>query len=267
MEKIKIKIGIVQFNPVRGNIDINIKRAFEIIEKHNKADIYIFPELFLSGYIFESIQEVKNLSIKQDDSRFNTILKFTEDRKIAISGGYIENESGRFFNSAFFIGDGKFLLNYRKIHLFDEEKAFFTPSSSGFKVIEYKSTKFGLMICFDWVFPEAARTLTLKGAQVILHPANLVLPYCQDAMITRAIENKVYIVTANRVGVEKSKNKVLKFTGHSQIVNPLGKRLVKFSKNKEMIKIIEIDPSISNNKFITPNNNLILDRRPDQYVI
>jgi predicted amidohydrolase len=60
----------------------------------------------------------------------------------------------------------------------------------------------GVMICFDWYFPEAARSLALRGAQIILHPANLVLPFCQDAMITRCLENRVFAVTANSGGAE-----------------------------------------------------------------
>ncbi|MFN3411691.1 MAG: nitrilase-related carbon-nitrogen hydrolase [Exilispira sp.] len=267
MEEKELKIGIVQFNPIRANLEANLNKAFDIINKNNKADIYLFPELFLSGYLFESKEEVKKLSLLQSDYIFEKIIKFTEQKKIAIAGGYIENESGRFFNSSFFIGEGKFLLNYRKVHLFNDEKDFFTPSASGFKVVEYKSFKFGMMICFDWIFPEAARTLTLKGAQVILHPANLVLPYCQNAMITRAMENRVFIVTSNRIGIEKVNGKVLKFTGKSQIVDPSGRRLISFPKNKETIKIARIYPELANQKMITPKNNVILDRRPDQYIM
>ncbi len=262
-----IRIALVQFYPFKGDVEFNLNKAFNLINKNPGADIYLFPELFLSGYLFESLNQVKKLSTKMDDPFFEKIYQFTQTKKIAMAGGYIENESGRFFNSAFFIGEGKFLLNYRKVHLFDEEKKFFTPSASGFKVTDYKGIKFGLMICFDWLFPEAARTLTLKGAQIILHPSNLVLPYCQNAMLTRALENRVYIATCNRVGIEKIKNKRLKFTGRSQIVNPLGKRLFSLSKTREMVKIISIDPSLANNKMITPNNNIILDRRPDQYLM
>ncbi|MEJ5273904.1 MAG: hypothetical protein WH035_07220, partial [Spirochaetota bacterium] len=70
---------------------------------------------------------------------------------------------------------------------------------------------------------------------------------------------------ANRVGVEKIKNKSLKFTGKSQIVDPSGKRLKILSSTKEMVGIIEINPELANNKQITPKNNVLLDRRPDQY--
>jgi len=76
-----------------------------------------------------------------------------------------------------------------------------------------------MMICFDWFFPESARTLALKGAQLILHPSNLVMPYCQDAMITRSIENRVFSITSNRIGREGGYN----FTGKSQIVSFDGK--------------------------------------------
>ncbi len=267
MKEKELKIGIVQFYPERAQIESNLTKAFNIIKKNKGADIYLFPELFLSGYLFSSEDEVKKLSIKQDDFIFEKILKFSQENKIGIAGGYIENESGRYFNSSFFIGDGRLIINYRKIHLFSDEKIFFTPSSSGFKVGEYRDVKFGLMICFDWLFPESARTLTLKGAQVILHPSNLVLPYCQNAMITRAMENRVFIITTNRVGTERIKEKCLRFTGKSQIIDPTGKRIVSLSSKKEMIKIVKIFPEIANNKLITPKNNVILDRRPEQYII
>jgi len=94
------------------------------------------------------------------------------------------------------------------------------------------------MICFDWIFPEAMRTLALMGAQIVLHPANLVLPYCQDAMVTRCIENRVFEITANRIGVERG----LKFTGASQITAPGGIVLHRATKTKEEALAVDIDP-------------------------
>jgi predicted amidohydrolase len=82
--------------------------------------------------------------------------------------------------------------------------------------------KVGMMICFDWIFPESARTLALKGAQIIAHPSNLVLSYCQQAMFTRAVENRVFTITANRTGTEINGDKELYFTGKSVIVDTKG---------------------------------------------
>ena len=263
----EVKIALVQFKPNHLNIEKNLERSFDLIEQNQGADIYLFPELYLSGYLFTSIEEVKKVALRSDNIVFDTIKKYTKDKKIAIIGGYAEDESGRFFNSAFFIAEGEFLLNYRKVHLFNEEKLFFSPSFNGYKVTKYRDINFGIMICFDWIFPEAARTLTLKWANIILHPSNLVLPYCQDAMITRALENRVFIATCNRVGTEKVGKKKLAFTGKSQIVDPSGKRLIQLPSSKETVKIVKIDASLSENKNITNLNNLLQDRRPDQYIM
>jgi len=94
------------------------------------------------------------------------------------------------------------LGTYRKIHLFYKEKLYFAPGENPPKVFNVNGVNIGVMICFDWIFPETARTLSLQGAELIAHPANLVLPYCQNAMITRSIENRVFTATANRVGSE-----------------------------------------------------------------
>jgi len=121
------------------------------------------------------------------------------------------------------------------------------------------------MICFDWIFPEAARVLALKGAEVICHPANLVLPWCQRAMVTRSIENRVFIVTANRIGGEKREGRELKFTGGSQITSPVGELLCQASEEGEEVGVVDIDPSIAKDKAITEENDLFSDRRPELY--
>ena len=113
------------------------------------------------------------------------------------------------------------VLVYRKAHLFDREKLVFDVARPKFEVVRAQCA-LGVMICFDWFFPEVTRILALDGAQVICQPANLVLPWCQDAMRTRSIENRVFSVTANRIGMEKRGNISLTFTGKSQIVSPNG---------------------------------------------
>src|SRR5919202_6692477 len=116
--------------------------------------------------------------------------------------GLAELHSERCYNSAVVLGPSGFIGTYRKTHLFFEETLLFAPGDTGFPVWQAGGAKIGVMICFDWFYPEAARTLALKGAEVLCHPSNLVLPYCPDAMVTRCLENHLFSVTANRIGSE-----------------------------------------------------------------
>jgi len=122
-----------------------------------------------------------------------------------------------------------------------------------------------MMICFDWVFPEMARSLALLGAQVLCLSANLVLPFCQQAMITRSIENGVFTVLCNRVGAERRAGKELCFTGLSEIIGPRGELLARASGEEEEVIAAEIDPAMADDKWITPRNHLFEDRRLDLY--
>ena len=117
------------------------------------------------------------------------------------------------------------------------------------------------MVCFDWFFPESMRTLALKGADVICHCANLVLPFCQDAMITRCLENHVFAVTANRTGEENRNGKCCYYTGRSQITGPDAKILCQAGANTEEIGIAEIDFTLSRNKNLNYYNHIFLDRK------
>jgi len=122
----------------------------------------------------------------------------------------------------------------------------------------------GIMVCFDWFFPESARSLALAGARIIAHPANLVLPWCPAAMITRSQENRVHSITANRVGKEHRTTEELAFIGLSQVISPLGEKLVGLGETavgSEMVKI-QIVPADS---VVTARNEVWQDRRPEMY--
>ena len=120
------------------------------------------------------------------------------------------------------------------------------------------------MVCFDWVFPESVRSLALLGAQIILHSANLVMPYCQDAMITRCLENQVFAVTANRGGSENRAGKILTFTGRSQITRP-DSTYERLPDDANGVLVSEINPTLADIKGITEHNHLWRDRRPQLY--
>jgi len=250
----------VQTNPKLFDVDGNIERALRLASK-TKADLLVLPELFNCGYNFKDEWEVASVAEKQDGYTIQRMIEYSKAKDMCLVGGFAEKKADKFYNSAFVV-DKKLLGVYRKVHLFNTEKKFFQPGRE-FKVYKTRGIKIGVMICFDWAFPEAARTLALKGADVIAHPANLVLPYCPEAMRTRCLENKVFAVMADRVGVERG----LRFRGQSQIVGTKGEILYRAGKTKQETKTVEINPKEARNKKINKYNDIIQDRDRKAYIV
>ncbi len=261
-----MKVAFIQTSPVFGDIEENVESAAKKISSLG-ADLVVLPELFSTGYQFKSRDEALKLS--EDARKGFASMRLAEAAKKAgchIVAGIAENAGGRVYNSAMLVGPRGFIAVYRKAHLFWNEKKIFSPGNTPFEVYDVGAARIGMMICFDWIFPEAARTLALKGADVIAQPSNLVLPYCPAAMITRSIENRVFSITANRVGVEERvKGKRLKFIGSSQIVSPKGEVLVAAGGSRAAAGVAEIDVKLSRDKRITPVNDLFKDRRGGMY--
>jgi predicted amidohydrolase len=180
--------------------------------------------------------------------------------------GFAERAGSTVFNSSLLIRPDGSRTTYRKIQLFWGEKDIFAPGDRPPAVVDAGGVRLGMMICFDWIFPEVARSLALQGADILCHPSNLVLPYCQEAMITRCIENKVFAITANRVGTEERGGRSLTFTGLSEIVGPTGDVLVRATRDREEVLVVEIDPGAAREKMVTPTNDVLADRRPELYV-
>ncbi|MBD3167349.1 beta-ureidopropionase, partial [bacterium] len=118
---------------------------------------------------------------------------------------------------------------------------------------------------FDWVYPETARLLAMEGAQIIAHPSNLVLQYCQQAMFARSVENRVFTITSNRIGTEDRAERVLTFTGASQVMNPRGERLIDAPTDSEHIGLAKVNPFDADDKKMTDYNHLFAGRRTDVY--
>jgi len=261
--EIEMRIAVGQMNPLLPDVHENLARIRKLLKKadDNQVDVLVLPELSNSGYVFRNKAEAAFASETIPSGKFSTELqKWSKSDRLVVAG-LCEQTSIALYNSAAVFGEGKHLATYRKIHLFKNEKDWFLPGQEEPPVVEFKGAKFGIMICFDWVFPEVARVLTLKGAQVILHPANLVLPYCQDAMVTRSIENTIFTATANRVGTERE----VVFSGNSQITNTKGERLATLSGTEIGLAFADIDPQDAENKMMTERNHILEDRRPDLY--
>ena len=261
-----MKISALQFAPRLLDKEYNLKKMKQLLIGL-KTDLVVLPELCNSGYVFANKEEV--FSVAEEAGKGETYFALSEIascNNCNIVYGYPELDGNNLFNSCILImPDGRF-YNYRKTHLFNREKLFFSPGDTGFQVFNIlNGVKIGMMICFDWQFPEAARTLALLGAQIICHPANLVLPWCQQAMKTRCLENRVFAVTANRIGTELNAGETVSFTGQSQILNTKGEVLSSLSVSEERTITVEINPEEANDKAVTERNDAFKDRRPEFY--
>ena len=261
-----MKIGYIQTNPIFGKKEKNFQEITKLTTDL-KADLIVLPELFATGYTFISKEEALSLAEDLNGKTSHFLVKLAKDTGAVIIGGFAENTGKKIYNSAMIVTNEGVVGTYRKIHLYYKEKLWFSPGDKPLEVYNVNDTKIGIMICFDWIFPETARTLSLLGADIIAHPANLVLPYCQKAMVTRCIENRLYAVTANRIGREKRGEDDFKFTGGSQITSYDGSILSRAPVDKFFIEFIEINIKHARNKNLNDYNNLLGDRRKEFYQI
>jgi len=260
-----MKVGFYQFRPQFGKITANTKKIIKALDKLD-ADLIVLPELALSGYYFKDAKEAFSLAEDPNHStNIDSIINLCRDNHTHIVIGFAEKAKDKCFNSSALIGPQGIIHIYRKLHLFNEEKFCMSPGDVPLKVNEVNGVKLGMMVCFDWAFPEVTRTLAMNDAEIICHPSNLVLNFCQQTMLARCLENRVFAITANRFGSDNRPQGSLRFTGKSQIVTPKGELIFQAASQREACYITEINPTESHDKFITKYNNLFSDRRPDFY--
>ena len=261
-----MKVGYFQFNPIFGEVTRNLDHVSERLARA-ECDLLVLPELFTSGYQFVSTDEARAPAEEVPGGPTTTrLMQIAADRRMHLVAGLAERAGDRIYNSAVLVGPKGLIGVYRKMHLFFEETLFFAPGDTGFPVFDIGAARVGLMVCFDWYYPESARTLALKGADIIAHPSNLVLPNCPDSMVTRCLENRVFAVTCNRIGSEeRGGKKKLTYIGNSEVVAPDGKIIQRAKADQEEVSIMEIDPLQARDKKLNPYNDLLAGRQPDLY--
>jgi predicted amidohydrolase len=258
----KISAGFLQFNPILGEEQKNINQISELLKKARNADLIVLPELANSGYNFESKAQAIELAQEIERSQYiEFLIKKAKDNGYYIVSGFHEKENSLLYNTAVLIGPNGLLGKYRKIHLFMNEFDIFEKGNLGLPVFKIKNIKIGILICFDWVFPEVWRIMALKGADMICHPSNLVLPYAQQAVPVHGMINRIFCITANRYGTEKE----ISFSGQSMISNPTGETLYKAQPNRDEVKIMELNINEARNKNFTHRNHAFNDRLPSEY--
>lgn len=266
-----MRAAYLQFTPEYLEVEQNLATV-ESLLRPVQADLIILPELFTSGYFFQSKADLEQVAEPIPNGEAVTALRSWADSLGAtLVAGLAECDGAQFYNSAVVVRPSGKVDTYRKVHLFYEETTLFEPGNLGFRVFEEQTQDgmsycLGVMVCFDWYFPEAARTLALKGADVIAHPSNLVLPHCPDSMPIRARENHVFTITANRYGREEKGEEALNFIGMSEICDPSGTVLKRAGEDTDAVGIVEFDPHDARDRQINKYNDVLADRRPDAYV-
>ncbi len=265
-----INIAIVQFSPTWNNKANNYK-ALAAILNNLVADIIVLPELCTTGYSFLTQQEV----LAEADTAIDAAAffqAFSNKNKAVIVAGFAEKENNDVYNSAIIVSPFTSHIVYRKTHLFFKEQQCFLKGNSGFKVIQHpvKDCKIGVMICYDWRFPESARTLALQGADIIVCPANLVTSVWEIGMKSRALENAVFVAVANRCKTEvrvlaNNEKQALTFTGKSVLYSTMGAELVQADKAHDCIITFTADVQLARNKKFNEYNDIFQDRNPSLY--
>ncbi len=261
-----MNIGFLQFEPIFLDVEENVNKIFSFIRNSSNIDFLVLPELANSGYTFQNKGELEKVAEEIPKGYFTEkMCEIAKEKNLHIVAGICEKHGEKFFNSAILVGPEGYIDTYRKLHLFDREKMFFEPGNTPLQVYDIGKAKIGIIICFDWIYPETIRVLALKGADIIAHSANLVLPYSQTAMLARSIENRIFTITANRIGTEKNGEVEFYFTGQSQITSPKMDVLFRASKDKEELFMTTVDIELAKTKWLNEYNNLFDDRRPEFY--
>jgi predicted amidohydrolase len=256
------KATIVQFKPILGAIDKNTLIVRDLLTKTTDADLVILPELASTGYNFKDRDMAYDLAeIPSESDYIHMLRNIAATNSQFIVSGFNERSGDDLYNSSLLIGPGGIEGTYRKMHLFMNEKNIFKPGEGGLQVYDTGFCRLGMQICFDYLFPEPWGILARKGAEVIVHPSNLLTQNATKVLPGIALMNRIFIITANRTGTESG----LTFNGSSMVLNPSADVVVKASAEREEILQAEIDPALSGDKMITSMNHVFNDRRPEQY--
>lgn len=267
-----VNVSIIQFTPEFGKPGHNLQQVERLLNGVS-TELIVLPELCTTGYSFISKEEALAAADGPDSYTMDVFRKIASTRQAVVVAGYAEKSGSKVYNSALIALPGGEIKVYRKSHLFFREKVCFEQGDSGFFVVNhpFKDCKIGVIVCNDWRYPEAARSLALLGADIICCPSNLVSTVWQIGMAARALENKVYFAVANRCGTEirqlpdGSEQKLL-FNGGSILYDYTGQPLAQANKTETTVFTVQIDPAATRDKYFNEFNDLLKDRRTDLYI-
>ncbi|MBE0480064.1 MAG: carbon-nitrogen hydrolase family protein [Dehalococcoidia bacterium] len=272
-EESGVEVAAVQMEPLLLEKESNLGRCLEYISAcaEEGARLVVLPECVLTGIMFDSLEEAGPLMESVPGRSTDTLARACMVHKVYVVAGMLEAASGRHYNTAVLVGPRGLIGRYRKTHLpFLGVDRFLDHGDAPPEVYETEIGKIGMGICYDILFPEHARTLALKGAEIFALPTNwpqqrVHIP--EYVVPARAAENRMFVIAANRVGVERG----TRFLGRSIIAHcAAGEPLARGSLENEEVLYARIDRERARQKHvvIAPGQfefDLVRDRRPELY--
>lgn len=283
----KVKVAAIQLS-IPEDRERSIEKAEALVREaaEKGANIVLLPELFETPYFCQERRyEHYELALPVDKNpavaRFREV---TRELGLVMPISFYERDVNSFYNSVAMLDGGELLGVYRKTHIpddhFYQEKFYFTPGDTGFKVWETRFGKIGVGICWDQWFPEAARCMALMGAELLLYPTAIgsepiiecdSMPHWRRCMQGHAAANIVPVIAANRVGTERitpddgnaRQSSELAFYGSSFITDCYGELSEAADRSSDCVIISELDPDEC--RVARQEWGVFRDRRPEMY--
>lgn len=259
-----------QLAPVIGELDLNCATVVTSVAAAVEAgaDVVVLPELATSGYVFESLDEARSLAVTTDHDVFARVTGVLAGSSAVAAFGFCERgRGGLVHNSAAVVTADGVLEVYRKTHLWDTEKQFFTPGTALPPVVDTPAGRIGVLVCYDLEFPEMTRHLGLQGADLVVVPTNW--PWGPTPVGERPVEvviamaaartNRMVIACCDRTGTERGQE----WTAGTSIIGHDG--WVAATCDESGIASADLDLSPTRDKRLSPRNDLLGDRRSDLY--
>jgi predicted amidohydrolase len=267
-----IRVAGVQMTPRLGDVAHNLARCLESLHTavEGGAQLVVFPEAALSGYVFRSLEEAAPVAEPIPGRSTQAVAEACRRLQAFVVVGLLEREGDRYYNASALIGPEGLIGKYRKLHLpYLGVDRFVCPGDLAPQVHETGVGRIGLSICYDLDFPEYPRVLALMGAQLLVTITNWPddIEFVPDYVVqTRARENIVNHVAVNRAGEERG----VRFIGRSKIVDPTGAALVEGRHFEEDLIFADLDPTAADRKHKVMiagelEVDMLEDRRPEFY--
>jgi predicted amidohydrolase len=265
-----MRVAVAQIDPKLTEKDRNLDTCLARLEEASAAgaELLVLPECAIPGYMFESADEAMPYAEEIPGPTTEAFERECRRLGMHVVCGLLERAGDALHNAAILVGPDGLIGSYRKTHLpFLGVDRFVVPGDE-LNVYDTPLGRIGVEICYDLRFPEVTRTLALKGADFVAHPTNFPMAAkVQTEVITlaRAAENRIFLLTANRVGKERWGE----FCGWSQIVDPYGRRLAEADETEETLLVAEVDIEKARDKdYVVPGEYelyLFGHRRPELY--
>lgn len=263
------QVAVVQLSPQILDVDANVELTVRAVgaARERGADIVVLPELCLSGYMFDTMDEVDSCAVTTEHPVFARWAQALAGSAGLVVGGFAERSGSAVYISAAMVTAAGVQAVYRKTHLWNREKRFFAEGTDAPPIVDTDFGRVGVLICYDLEFPEMARSLAMRGADLIAVPTNWALdarPYGDEppqVMLARAAArtNHVYVACADRAGRERDQE----FTGGSAVVDTAGWVLER--PDNAGFALASLTLTTARDRQISGVNHVFGDRRPELY--